>query len=535
MKILPWILLCLFSLGALYSTINITPVAGQGTIFIRADGSIDPPSAPLASSDNITYSVTGDIGTPIVVERDNIVIEGMEYSITGWPDAVAGIDLSNRKGVIVRNAQIALFIYGIQIWNSSNCSALNCKITKSGTGFYLFNSSTNEISGNEISDTGIADIGVLISYQCSNNSIFENNITCGGPCIWIDYECSYNDVYDNTIATIYGPGITVSGVSYLNTVKDNYVRSMGPGSKGVFLQEANSNTICRNNLTQNFNGIELDGSSFNNISMNDISHGGAGIKVDGPIPGLPQVSECNLFAENNVCYNQVGIDLRSPFNVVLRNNVTNNDYGISSQFPAALRLPTHLTIEGNFISNNSYGINLFFVRDAILSGNTFTNNDIGILAGFSFNNSLFHNNFEGNSKEIEIRDSPSGPVSENEWDAGYPIGGNYWSDYRGVDVYRGKYQNETGSDGIGDTPYIINSTNRDNYPLVNPYNYAWDSIVGDVNKDGKVNMRDIGLLCSAFGTTSSDPRWNPDCDLNGDGIVNAVDLGISCNSYGKKT
>jgi hypothetical protein len=29
--------------------------------------------------------------------------------------------------------------------------------------------------------------------------------------------------------------------------------------------------------------------------------------------------------------------------------------------------------------------------------------------------------------------------------------------------------NQTGSDGIGDTPYLIDGNNRDNYPLMNPW------------------------------------------------------------------
>jgi parallel beta-helix repeat protein len=60
--------------------------------------------------------------------------------------------------------------------------------------------------------------------------------------------------------------------------------------------------------------------------------------------------------------------------------------------------------------------------------------------------------------------------SSNNWDDGYPSGGNYWSDYNGTDLYSGPYQNETGSDGIGDTPYVIDANNQDNYPLLQPAN-----------------------------------------------------------------
>jgi hypothetical protein len=68
---------------------------------------------------------------------------------------------------------------------------------------------------------------------------------------------------------------------------------------------------------------------------------------------------------------------------------------------------------------------------------------------------------------------PDGPCracdGNNTWNDVYPLGGNFWSDYTGVDLYSGPYQNETGSDGLGDTPYIINADNVDNYPLMNPY------------------------------------------------------------------
>lgn len=45
----------------------------------------------------------------------------------------------------------------------------------------------------------------------------------------------------------------------------------------------------------------------------------------------------------------------------------------------------------------------------------------------------------------------------------------YWSDYAGVDEFSGPYQNNTGSDGIGDTPYIIHGNNQDQYPLMKPW------------------------------------------------------------------
>ena len=60
--------------------------------------------------------------------------------------------------------------------------------------------------------------------------------------------------------------------------------------------------------------------------------------------------------------------------------------------------------------------------------------------------------------------------SSNVWNDSYPSGGNYWNDYRGVDNFCGPYQNETGSDGIGDTPNVIYGSNIDHYPFMGAWN-----------------------------------------------------------------
>jgi len=77
----------------------------------------------------------------------------------------------------------------------------------------------------------------------------------------------------------------------------------------------------------------------------------------------------------------------------------------------------------------------------------------------------------------------------NIWDDGYPVGGNFWSDYNGTDIYHGSYQNETGSDGIGDTAYFIDTYNPDHYPLVKPY--PWEPHDVGVTYIGRVRYPDI--------------------------------------------
>jgi len=129
-------------------------------------------------------------------------------------------------------------------------------------------------------------------------------------------------------------------------------------------------------------------------------------------------------------------------------------------------------ISDNYISDNSHiqGTAGIFISDYCsnntISGNTIENNaGIGGLYVLptSPNNKIYHNNFLNN---------PPGNArtwSNNTWDNGYPSGGNYWSDYGGVDAKSGPNQDLLGNDGIVDSPRFIDANNRDRYPLTHPY------------------------------------------------------------------
>jgi parallel beta-helix repeat protein len=110
-----------------------------------------------------------------------------------------------------------------------------------------------------------------------------------------------------------------------------------------------------------------------------------------------------------------------------------------------------------------------------MSANNIANNTWGIYLYASSNNTICHNNFVGNTAQAQV--IPLEYV--NVWDDGYPSSGNYWNDYSGVDLNSGPYQNETGSDGIGDLRYTIDSDNTDRYPLMGPISTfdcgSWDN------------------------------------------------------------
>jgi parallel beta-helix repeat protein len=126
-------------------------------------------------------------------------------------------------------------------------------------------------------------------------------------------------------------------------------------------------------------------------------------------------------------------------------------------------------ISGNIVNDNLYGTHLFATCSCnptsgnIIRNNTIMNNRYGICLDVSTNNTIYHNNFINNTKHKYYYQYE---FYSNVWDNGYPSGGNYWSNYTGIDFYSGRYINETGSDGIGDSPHIIDGNNQDNYPLM---------------------------------------------------------------------
>ena len=92
--------------------INTKRVEATGTIYIRADGSIDPPTANIASSDNVTYSFTDNINESIVVERDNIVVDGAGYTLQGRNVKHSrGIYLYRNNNATIKSVKITLFWY----------------------------------------------------------------------------------------------------------------------------------------------------------------------------------------------------------------------------------------------------------------------------------------------------------------------------------------------------------------------------------------------------------------------------------------
>lgn len=58
-------------------------------------------------------------------------------------------------------------------------------------------------------------------------------------------------------------------------------------------------------------------------------------------------------------------------------------------------------------------------------------------------------------------------------------------------------------------------------------------IVEDINRDGKVDMRDVGYVAKRFMCVPGDPLWDSSADVNGDGKIDLKDIGAVTRHFGE--
>ena len=157
---------------------------------------------------------------------------------------------------------------------------------------------------------------------------------------------------------------------------------------------------------------------------------------------------------NSICNNPgIGIMVACGGNTITQNYFADNS-------GPAIRI---MQSSGNMVSDNCiYGTIAF--TDYSLH-NTITRNILGDISFIYLGGNYPRDNFIYNN---DIGGVSIDPPIYNFWNLSYPTGGNYWSSYSGVDEKSGPKQDEPGSDGVGDTSFVIDANNIDNYPLIVP-------------------------------------------------------------------
>ncbi|TFH13860.1 hypothetical protein E4H04_11255 [Candidatus Bathyarchaeota archaeon] len=230
-----------------------------------------------------------------------------------------------------------------------------------------------------------------------------------------------------------------------------------------------------------------------------------------------------------------GLSITNSQNILLENSIFEensfNGIGLFNSFK--------VTINNNLISRNQRGIEISDgSSENIVTRNLIkNNNNYGILIGFSSNNMIYNNNFEENSYHIQSLGS------ENMWDNGYVVGGNYWDQNSFIDDYSGPDQDQQGSDGISDEPYDLGENNYDSYPYVEKIEIDEPAIVEKFNLIVRVldsrnsPVEDVSVKVNEIPV--SDYSFSRSTDIQGEAFFQSINSGryrvtIEKNGYNLK-
>ncbi len=227
------VMLAMLTLGSLTLVLNVQPVKAwisTGTIYIKADGSIDPPTAPILRNGDL-YTLTENIdsrttNSGMIIERDNMTLDGagniLQYAGPGFQGV--GILLSGTTNVTIKNIEFKDFYEDLHLENSSYNKIIgNCFVSVSKDAIGMKSSNHNIISGNNMTFSGF---WALYFVNSRYNTVSLNYIK--GPTFYETFliEGSINNtVYNNNLET---PGLQCYGGNFFDNgypSGGNYYRS----------------------------------------------------------------------------------------------------------------------------------------------------------------------------------------------------------------------------------------------------------------------------------------------------------------------
>ncbi len=479
---------------------QIEAAEAQTTIYIRVDGTVEG-TGKIEQTGNF-YSFTDNINGTIVVERDNIKIDGAGYTLSA--NSGYGVKLHYRHGVTVRNLVLRDTYRAFDLTYADDNTIVGNTIINTGRAVYFWWSWRNNVTGNTISKAEYAfDFFESPNYGCQENVVTGNIVQ--DSLFGLNLMESNNTFSDNIISSS-AIGVSLRGSQNLfrnNTINctgicfkvysfDNDIdtSNLVNGKPIIYWISHRDETVpsdagyvvlsnCENINVQNLHasGVSIFSTTNSLIAGNALSGGQFGIQM--------LESSNNTITGNSLICNEFGLELvNCDYNEIVANNISDNSY-----FGLLLTNSHYNTLKQNNVANNGFGKgenyyhfpyedysgDFFGVKLLHASNNRFTENNVtdniqwGIrVLGDQHDNIIYHNNFIDNGAGDGIQVSMLPPTADAHvanpsiWDNG--TSGNYWSDY----LTRYANASEIGNTGVGDTPFYINENNIDHYPLMEP-------------------------------------------------------------------
>jgi parallel beta-helix repeat protein len=208
-----------------------------GTVYIRPNGDIDPPTVYIQRNQN-SYVLTENIRGNIVIMGNNVVFDGNGHT---YETSGTGFRLSGQSNITIKYLHISASENGVHIISATNCTISDNTITNCQKGIYLENN---------------ARYNAVIHNTLRNN---EKGIDCYGTGYW---NPEFNVISGNTVVeNTWGMDITYSHKTTIsgNNITDNK-------ETGVFLYGSSENTIFQNYVSTNLEGMRFMDFCSNNTS-----------------------------------------------------------------------------------------------------------------------------------------------------------------------------------------------------------------------------------------------------------------------------
>lgn len=262
-------------------------------------------------------------------------------------------------------------------------------------------------------------------------------------------------------AEIYSGGITIKNTRMQFVIRNVRVYDGRKNSRdGIEFENIIYGRIENCEIIDNYDGIDIR-ESFNVTVSNCVSVGNEydSIHIWGS-------DNCSLL-NNVLSHNREGIHIwNSDSNEIYGNHIAYCDHGI------ILTFSLNNKISRNVASKNRVGINLCEPTGGnLVFDNYLFNNEVNALDGGKV--------IVGRGNSWNVDKVPGSNIIKGRFQ-----GGNYYSDYTGVDV---------DGDGLGDTPYgIAEGKNVDSHPLAKP-NPALKSVFFSLSAYGITLMLTAGF------------------------------------------
>lgn len=255
-----------------------------------------------------------------------------------------------------------------------------------------------------------------------------------------------------------GSGDTVfvyNGTYYENLVIKKNIALIGENKNTTIIDGVQETDVIL--VTGNY--VNISGFTITNSSRN-WNIGDSGIHAEE--------AYYSSFANNILVDNGRGITDFDSYKLTIENNV------MRENFDGIYLTGSLVTVSRNLIVNNFFGIEAFHFSESLMVNNTIAYNMESVKLWYAGSGSrIYHNNIVEN--ELPPCDDSQPEWGANQWDNGYPSGGNFWG-YGCTDEMSGPNQDQPGGDGICDRmvgieicqPHYPWEIKLDRYPLAYP-------------------------------------------------------------------